>query len=102
MNEVQERVLEVLDCGRDNPKTADEIVAELNLPHDRTNVAIRNEIKSMRSNYGQLIGSSNEGFFLIKDEEDLNVTLRHLESRVTKTIAIIEKLRESFNNRDNE
>lgn len=102
MNEVQERILEVLDCGRANPKTADEIVAELNLPFDRTNVAIRNEIKSMRRDYGQLIGSSNEGFFLIEDEEDLNVTLRHLESRVRETSVIIERLRESFNSRDNE
>lgn len=102
MNEVQEKILEVLDNGRDNPKTADEIVAKLNLSFDRTNVAIRNEIKRMRRDYGQLIGSSNDGFFLIEDEEDLNVTLRHLESRVRETNVIIERLRESFNSRDNE
>ena len=46
MNEVQEKILGILESGRDNLKTADEIVVELNLPYDRTNVAIRNEIKS--------------------------------------------------------
>lgn len=99
MNEIQERILEILNSGRNNPKTADEIVEELNLPFDRTNVVIRNEIKEMRKIFGQLIGSSNEGFFLIQDEEDLNVTIRHLESRVRETNIIIEKLKESFQNK---
>lgn len=99
MNETQLRILEILNSGRFNPKTADEIVDELGLPYDRTNVAIRNEIKSMRRDFDQLIGSSNEGFFIIQDEEDLNVTLRHLSSRVRETNMIIEYLENAFRNR---
>ncbi len=99
MNETQLRILEILNTGRFNPKTADEIVDELGLPYDRTNVAIRNEIKSMRRDFDQLIGSSNEGFFIIQDEEDLNVTLRHLSSRVRETNMIIERLENAFRSR---
>ncbi len=99
MNETQLRILEILNNGRFNPKTADEIVDELGLPYDRTNVAIRNEIKSMRRDFDQLIGSSNEGFFIIQDEEDLNVTLRHLSSRVRETNMIIERLENAFRSR---
>lgn len=99
MNETQLRILEILNSGRFNPKTADEIVDELGLPYDRTNVAIRNEIKSMRRDFDQLIGSSNEGFFIIQDEEDLNVTLRHLSSRVRETNMIIERLENAFRSR---
>lgn len=64
--------------SRNNPKTTDEIVVDLDLPYDRTNIAIRNEIKSLRKDFNQLIGSSKNGFFLIVDNEDLNVTIRHL------------------------
>lgn len=99
MNETQLRILEILDNGRNNPKTADQIVDELGLPFDRTNVAIRNEIKSMRRDFDQQIGSSNEGFFIIQDEEDLNVTLRHLNSRVRETNLIIERIENAFRNR---
>ncbi len=99
MNETQVRILEILNYGRNNPKTADQIVDELGLPFDRTNVAIRNEIKSMRRDFHQLIGSSNEGFFVIQDEEDLNVTLRHLSSRVRETTLIIERIQNAFRNR---
>lgn len=99
MNETQLRILEILDNGRNNPKTADQIVDELGLPFDRTNVAIRNEIKLMRRDFDQQIGSSNEGFFIIQDEEDLNVTLRHLNSRVRETNLIIERIENAFRNR---
>lgn len=99
MNEIQQRILGILNNGRNNPKTADHIVTELNLPFDRTNVSIRNEIKSLRRDFNQLVGSSNEGFFMIIDEEDLNTTLRHLESRVRETNIIVDRLRETFHNR---
>lgn len=87
-------------CRLYNPKTADSIVAELGLPYDRTNISIRNEINEMRRNHAQLIGSSNEVFFKIQDEEDLNVTVRHLQSRIRETTTIIDKLNESFRNRN--
>ena len=53
----------------------------------------------MRRDFDQLIGSSNEGFFIIQDEEDLNVTLRHLSSRVRETNMIIERLENAFRSR---
>ncbi len=98
MNEIQRKILEVLNNEHNNPKTADQIVSELNLPFDRTNVSIRNEIKYLRRYFNQLIGSSNEGFFMITEKEDLNVTLRHLKSRFRETNLIVDKLRENFNN----
>jgi hypothetical protein len=101
MNETQIRILNILNQGRNNAKTADEIVTELDLPYDRTNIAIRNEIKSLRRDFNQLIGSNNEGFFMIVDDEDFSVTIRHLESRVRETNTIIERLQSNFQNRQN-
>lgn len=70
MNNIQKRILEILNQGRDHAKTADEIVTELNLSYDRTNITIRNEIISLRRDYNQLIGSNSKGFFIIVDEEN--------------------------------
>jgi hypothetical protein len=74
-------------------RPADSIVAELGLPYDRTNISIRNEIKEMRRDHGKLIGSSNKGFFI---NEDLNLTIHHLQNRIRETNTIIERLNESF------
>lgn len=93
--EIKERIRKILGSGQNNAKTADEVVKELNLPFDRSNVTIRTIIKEMRME-GALIGSSNKGFFLIQAPEDLDVTIDHLNSRTREINNIIEVLTDSF------
>jgi hypothetical protein len=102
MNAEQERIWKYLNdnaMGLGAAKTADDIATHASLPISRTNSAIRDLIKDMRTEDGLLVGSSNRGFFIIQDENDLNTTIHHLESRVEETNRLIDSLRDSFDNR---
>ncbi len=105
MNEVQQRIYLLLRdnaVGRSSAIKASNIAIRLGIPSEGSNSQnIRNEIKLLRIDSNILIGSSNQGYFMIVDQEDLNVTIRHLESRVSETNRLIECLQRNFQDQEN-
>jgi hypothetical protein len=99
MNPEQQRLFDFLSNGhrgRNNAIVSNDIRAALGLEWGRTEEATRELIRDMVIQLHTPIGSSNDGFFIIVDEEDLNVSIAHLNSRVRNTnlrIAALETLR---------
>ena len=80
MNQEQQRLFDFLNSGhrgRNNAIISDSIRAALGLEWGRTEEATRELIRDMVIQLHSPIGSSNNGFFIIIDEQDLNVSIAH-------------------------
>jgi hypothetical protein len=102
MNQEQQRLFDFLNNGhrgRNNAIISNNIRAALGFEWGRTEEATRELIRDMVILLEAPIGSSKNGFFIIVDQEDLNVAIAHLNSRVEKTnlrIAALENLRQNL------
>jgi hypothetical protein len=95
MNQEQQRLFDFLNDahrGRQHAIISNDIREALGLEWGRTEEATRELIRDMVIDLKAPIGSSKNGYFIIIDEDDLNVSVAHLNSRVQKTIHRIEAL----------
>jgi hypothetical protein len=87
-----------LQTGKQNATTAREIADHFNISDGGVEVPIRDVIRSAIEN-GELIGSTNQGFFLIDDETEYLEYIRSLESRREEIGNRINNLTNNWNNR---
>lgn len=87
-----------LQVGKQNAITAREIAEHFNISDGGAEVPIRDTIRTAIEN-GELIGSTNQGFFIIADEDEYLEYIRSLESRRDEIGNRIAHLTHNWNNR---
>ncbi|PKP44286.1 MAG: hypothetical protein CVT95_11175 [Bacteroidetes bacterium HGW-Bacteroidetes-12] len=92
------QIVAFLQTGKHNAITAREIAEHFNISDGGVEVAIRDVIRGAIGN-GELIGSTNQGFFLIADESDYLEYIRSLESRRDEIGNRINHLTNNWTNR---
>jgi hypothetical protein len=106
MNEEQRRILEYLNnnaIGYANRKSSTEIRNALNLDSGGpTNEHVRDLIRDMIFNHGCLIGSLmfRKGYWIIENEEELEMVINHLNSRADGVRQRVNALRQNWENRN--
>ncbi len=106
MNEEQRRILDYLNnnaIGYSNRKSSTEIRDALNLDSGGpTNEHVRDLIRDMIFNHGCLIGSLmfRKGYWIIENEEELEMVINHLNSRADGVRQRADALRQNWNNRN--
>jgi len=106
MNEEQRRILEYLNhnaVGYENRKSSSEIRDALNLDSGGpTNEHVRDLIRDMIFNHGCLIGSLmfRKGYWIIENEEELEMVINHLNSRADGVRQRANALRQNWDNRN--
>jgi hypothetical protein len=106
MNEEQRRILEYLNnnaIGYANRKPSTEIRDALNLDSGGpTNEHVRDLIRNMIFNHGCLIGSLmfKKGYWIIENEEELEMVINHLNSRADGVKQRVNALRQNWENRN--
>tara|TARA_B100001989_G_C24335631_1_gene362328 strand:+ start:266 stop:577 length:312 start_codon:yes stop_codon:yes gene_type:complete len=89
-----------LQTGKRNAITAREIAEHFNISDGGVEVQTRDVIRMAIEN-GELIASTNQGFFLIENEEEYEEYIDSLESRRDEIANRITNLRNNWNNRGN-
>lgn len=87
-----------LQVGKQNAITAREIAEHFNISDGGVEVPLRDAIRAAIEN-GELIGSTNQGFFIIADENEFIEYIRSLESRRDEIGNRITHLNNNWNNR---
>ncbi len=106
MNEEQRRILDYLNnnaVGYTNRKSSTEIRDALNLDSGGpTNEHVRDLIRDMILNHGCLIGSLmfRKGYWIIENEEELEMVINHLNSRADGVRQRANALRQNWDNRN--
>ncbi len=88
--------------GKNNAITADEIFTQLtqqgiSLFAGRTQEQVRGFIRSLVNNQGSLIGSSNNGYYVIVTKDDVIYAINNLETRATSASNRADELRQTWN-----
>ncbi|HLS31910.1 MAG TPA: hypothetical protein VK021_13725 [Flavobacteriaceae bacterium] len=96
--EIKAQILEIIENTKGNIKS-DEIWEELTSQTDpgRTQETIRKYIRELVVEGGNLIGSSNKGYFKISTSEKITKAVSNLETRIPKLEERVNKLKESWN-----
>ena len=89
-----------LQTGKRNATTAREIAEHFDISDGGVEVPIRDVIRTAIEN-GELIASTNQGFFLIANEEEYLEYIDSLESRRDEIANRINNLSNNWNNRGN-
>ena len=105
MDPVQLETLKLLQTqavGNANAINADQIFQMLrnqniSVTQGRTQENIRDSVRSMVKDHGQLIGSTNNGFYLISNRDEVIDTIMDLEGRSRSMLERVEALKRSCN-----
>jgi len=104
MNEEQQRIWEYLNqnaVGYDNRISSSEIRDALNLESGGpTNEHVRNLIRNMIFNHACLIGSFRRGYWIITNEDELEMVIDDLNSRADGVRERANALQQNWDNRN--
>ncbi|MCG2776873.1 MAG: hypothetical protein L6406_14460 [Desulfobacterales bacterium] len=94
------KIKEILEIhrGKENPISAGEIGLQIGIHEDATHVQVRGLILQAIERFNLPVAGGNRGYYLIKDEYELEEYLRNIDGRIDEMRKRKNLVEEAFRN----